>query len=228
MPTFREGAGFGNPVQEIPKHDIYRLQEEIQAILGFCKLVSVEQVRFEDMASPLGPVTRLITTHNADGKAVFSTTLSEQPEQKKPDGKAVFTLSYATDTFPVDMNNDKDLVTYQKYSAEAPGLVISSGTVLRHVDAPPGALSPMHRTVSLDYGIVIEGEMELILDSGERKKMVAGDIAIQRGTMHAWRNMSDTKWARMLYILQPSEPLEVGGKKLEEDLETMQGVRAST
>jgi hypothetical protein len=147
------------------------------------------------------------------------------------------------------MNDDKDIKVYQKYSAEAPGLVISTGTVLRHVDVPPGALSPMHRTVSLDYGefhgvkyqmrhlltipdicvgIVIEGEIELILDSGERRKMIAGDIAIQRGTMHAWRNMSDTNWARMLYILQPSKPLQLGGEKLGEDLETMQGVRAST
>jgi quercetin dioxygenase-like cupin family protein len=75
---------------------------------------------------------------------------------------------------------------------------------------------------------VIEGEIELILDSGERRKMIAGDIAIQRGTMHAWRNMSDTNWARMLYILQPSKPLQIGGEKLVEDLETMQGVRAST
>lgn len=55
-----------------------------------------------------------------------------------------------------------------------------------------------------------------------------GDIAIQRGTNHAWRNMSDTKWARMLYVLQPAQPLTVGKKLLGEDLETMQGVRAST
>ena len=180
------------------------------------------------MASPFRPVTRLITTHNADGKAIFSTTLSEQPEQKKVDGEATFTLSYATDEFPVDLNGDKDIKTYKKYSAEAPGLVINSGTVLRHVDVPPGALSPMHRTVSLDYGIVLEGEIELVLDSGEKKTMMPGDVAIQRGTMHAWRNMSDTKWARMMYILQPSKPLEIGGQKLGEDLETMQGVRASS
>lgn len=178
--------------------------------------------------SPLGPITRLITTHNAEKKAIFSTAVSEQPEMKQVDGKAVFTLSYCTEDFPVDMNDDKDIKVYEKYSSEPPGLVINTGTVLRHVDVPPGSLSPMHRTVSLDYGIVIEGEIELVLDSGERKKMVAGDIAIQRGTMHAWRNMSDTKWARMLYILQASKPLEIGGEKLGEDLETMQGVRASS
>ena len=86
----------------------------------------------------------------------------------------------------------------------------------------------MHRTVSLDYGIVLEGEVELILDSGEKRVMKPGDIAIQRGTAHAWRNTSQTKPGRMIYVLTPSMPLEVGGKRLGEDLETMEGVRSST
>lgn len=86
----------------------------------------------------------------------------------------------------------------------------------------------MHRTVSLDYGIVIEGEIELILDSGETRLMRPGDIAIQRGTMHAWRNTSDTKWARMLYVLQPSKPLVLDSGALGEDYADMKGVRAST
>jgi len=47
----------------------------------------------------------------------------------------------------------------------------------------------MHRTVSLDYGIVLEGDVELVLDSGEKRAMKQGDVAIQRGTNHAWRNM---------------------------------------
>ena len=196
----------------------------------FLNLPNTAQIYFTAMASPspLGAITRLVTTHNADKKAIFSTAVSEQPEMKRVDGQAVFTLSYCTEDFPVDMNGEKDIEVYERYSSEPPGLVINTGTVLRHVDVPPGSVSPMHRTVSLDYGVVIEGEIELILDSGQRKKMVAGDIAIQRGTMHAWRNMSDTKWARMLYILQPSKPLSVGGENLGEDLETMQGVRSST
>jgi quercetin dioxygenase-like cupin family protein len=83
----------------------------------------------------------------------------------------------------------------------------------------------MHRTVSLDYGIVLVGEMELILDSGETRKMKVGDVAIQRGTMHAWRNLSDTEPARMLYVLLPAVPLaNVGG----EDLADMEGVRSSS
>ncbi|KAI7110505.1 hypothetical protein KC352_g36257 [Hortaea werneckii] len=127
------------------------------------------------------------------------------------------------------MNQDKDIQAYQSYMNQAPGLVISSGTVLRTLpDMPPGALSPMHRTVSLDYGIVLEGEVELVLDSGETRPMKRGDIAIQRGTNHAWRNMSSEKWGRMLYVLQPSQPLQVAGRTFGEDLADMEGVRHST
>lgn len=86
----------------------------------------------------------------------------------------------------------------------------------------------MHRTVSLDYGIVLEGDIELVLDSGETRPMKRGDIAIQRGTNHAWRNMSSEKWGRMLYVLQPSQPLQVAGKMFGEDLADMEGVRHST
>ena len=86
----------------------------------------------------------------------------------------------------------------------------------------------MHRTVSLDYGIVLEGELELVLDSGETRAMKPGDIAVQRGTNHAWRNSSESKWARMIFVLLPGAPLEVAGKMLGEDLDDMEGVRSST
>lgn len=86
----------------------------------------------------------------------------------------------------------------------------------------------MHRTVSLDYGIVLIGEVELLLDSGETRLMKTGDVCVQRGTNHAWRNASQTEWARMMYVLQPSLPIEIQGKRLNEDLGTMEGVRSSS
>lgn len=102
------------------------------------------------------------------------------------------------------------------------------GTVLRYVDMAPNALSPMHRTVSLDYGIVLEGEVELVLDSGETKLMKRGDICVQRATNHAWRNVTpNNEWARMIYVLVGAEKVNVGGKHLGEDLGDMESVRAS-
>lgn len=86
----------------------------------------------------------------------------------------------------------------------------------------------MHRTVSLDYGVVLMGDIELVLDSGETKAMKVGDICVQRGTMHAWKNTSQTEWARMLYVLQPCEPLIVNGKELKEDYGDMVGVPKSS
>ncbi|HEY2591125.1 MAG TPA: cupin domain-containing protein [Steroidobacteraceae bacterium] len=57
----------------------------------------------------------------------------------------------------------------------------------------------MHRTESVDYGIVIEGEVTLVLDRGE-VKLGQGDVVIQRGTNHAWANRS-AKLCRMLFVL---------------------------
>jgi quercetin dioxygenase-like cupin family protein len=176
----------------------------------------------------LPKVNRFITTHDSEGKAIFSEKFKEElPSTLLPDGDAAFSLGYTSAGFPVDLNKDADLDVYERYMDKAPGITISNGTVLRYVDMSPGLLSPMHRTVSLDYGVVLEGEVELVLDSGETRLMKRGDVAIQRGTNHAWRNTSKTEWARMMYVLQPSQPLNVAGQKLGEDYGGMKGVRKS-
>lgn len=181
------------------------------------------------MASSRNPPKRFITTHNAEGKAIFSQAFPEDTDQKEIGKDAVFMLGYTTAGFPADLNDDKDIETYREYASQPPGLVINSGTVLRYVDVGPGHFSPMHRTVSLDYGIVLEGDIELVLDSGETRRMAVGDVAVQRGTMHAWRNVSDSKWARLIFVLQPCQPLKTAtGEELKEDYADMEGVRSST
>jgi mannose-6-phosphate isomerase-like protein (cupin superfamily) len=57
----------------------------------------------------------------------------------------------------------------------------------------------MHRTETVDYAVVLEGEIVLILDD-EDVKLKAGDVVIQRGTSHAWSNRSG-KVVKMLYVL---------------------------
>ena len=86
----------------------------------------------------------------------------------------------------------------------------------------------MHRTVSLDYCVCLEGSVELLLDSGEKRQLHRGDIVIERATMHQWRNLSHTEWARMLYVLTPVEPVKIGDKELGEDYGGMVDVREST
>ncbi|SHG24991.1 Cupin domain-containing protein [Kaistia soli DSM 19436] len=62
-----------------------------------------------------------------------------------------------------------------------------------------GAHPLMHRTETIDYGIVLDGEMTLVLDASETL-LHAGDVVIQRGTSHAWSNRSDTV-CRMAFVL---------------------------
>lgn len=165
----------------------------------------------------LRPLKRYITNHDANGVTGFQEQVSEPLEWQQLANGARFSLGYATNEIPVQLSEDKDLGVYQSFLQDQPGITIPGGTVLRVVDMNPGALSPMHRTVSLDYGVVLEGEVELVLDSGATKLLKRGDIAVQRGTNHAWRNASQTTWARMLYVLQEAQPIKVEGKDLEED-----------
>lgn len=79
----------------------------------------------------------------------------------------------------------------------------------------------MHRTVSVDYGVVLDGEFELILDSGETRIMRQGDVSINRGGAHTWRNITGngTMPGRMLYVLVPSKPvITAKGEELGEYL----------
>ncbi len=94
----------------------------------------------------------------------------------------------------------------------------ASGTVLRFVDFAPGYECMMHRTQSVDFGLVVEGSVVSILDSGEETVMHRGDVMVQRATMHAWRNPSKTEWARMVFTLQDCKPLFIAGQRFGEDL----------
>src|SRR5450755_4360941 len=122
------------------------------------------------MAAPLNnlpPVARHITPHNGSGESVLDTTIpSDAIWRHIPE--ASFFLGYVTKTFPVDLKGDGDLDVYTNSYASPPRATFPGGTALRVVDLGPGTSSPMHRTVSLDYIVVLEGEVELELDSGEK------------------------------------------------------------
>jgi naringenin degradation protein FdeH len=76
----------------------------------------------------------------------------------------------------------------------------AGGTIVRIVDLEPGSRSPMHRTESIDYGIVLDGAVTLVLDDGSETRLRTGDVVIQRGTDHAWVNAADEP-ARMAFVL---------------------------
>ena len=86
------------------------------------------------------------------------------------------------------------------------------------IDFAPGAESNLHRSIALVLGTVCEGEMEVSLDSGEKRVMRPGDVSINRAGMHRWRNCSQTMAARMLFVLLDVEPVIVNGQEVKEDL----------
>lgn len=172
----------------------------------------------EEPISALPKVHRLITTHDEhSGQAIIH---SFEPGLWQPmrNNTVALDLVYTTSEFPVQMNNNADIQAHDKLAEKGVGLVNPSGSVCRMVDFSPSNNPMMHRTKSLDYGVVLEGEIELILDSGEKRTLKRGDVAVQRGTMHAWRNPSTTQWARMMFVLLDSQSLQIGNTALMESL----------
>ncbi|RMZ77945.1 hypothetical protein DV738_g4105, partial [Chaetothyriales sp. CBS 135597] len=171
--------------------------------------------------SNLRPLNVLITGHTKDAKA----TLADKRPAKWTsfeDGSMAFQVAYTTSESPVSLNNDEDLTKNDALVASGKlGLVNPGGSVCRVVDFAPGYTCALHRTQSLDYGIVLEGSVEMVLEDGPPTVMNRGDIAVQRHTSHAWRNASKTEWARMVFVLLDSQPLTVGGTSLADNAKSL-------
>lgn len=88
------------------------------------------------------------------------------------------------------------------------------------IDFGPGVESPMHRALTIDYGVVVEGVFELVLDSGEKRILRQGDVCVQRATAHIWRNITGngTLPGRMMWVLLDCRPVILNGKEVEGDL----------
>lgn len=155
------------------------------------------------------PIRRIVTGHTPEGTAVF--TSDENFETIIiPTGDAAMTTLWTTATVPADCN---DTIDGAKRDA---GTTLKGGSVIRIVDMLPGATSPLHRTDSIDYGIVISGEIELELEHEVSKRIGPGQIIIQRGTLHKWRNPSKTEVCRIVFVLIEAKPYEINGIPLPE------------
>ncbi|GAB7337123.1 hypothetical protein MBLNU457_g2521t1 [Dothideomycetes sp. NU457] len=159
-----------------------------------------------------------VTGHNEEtGKAILHST---RPVPFAPFDNDQMSMGVCwTTSFPSQLTKDADVAKHDELMSSGKlGLVNEGGTVCRTVDLAPGYSCLMHRTQSLDFGIVMDGTIEMILDSGDKSILKRGDVAVQRATMHQWRNVSDTEWARMIFVLQDCQKPEIGGKMLGEEL----------
>ena len=136
---------------------------------------------------------RIITGHDASGKAVFV--------EDKICGNA-FCMGGNPDFVSTEIWRECQTPADNSQEYRDPATVFElhppkSGNVFRILEIPPlhtdGSMSaPLaHRTPSLDYAVVLKGEGVAILEDGVETVMKAGDILIQRGTVHAWDNRSD-------------------------------------
>ena len=155
------------------------------------------------------PIRRIVTGHTNDGKAVF--TIDEEIETVViPTGDAAMATIWTTATVPADCNDETD---GRLRDADT---TLKGGSVMRIVDMLPNASSPMHRTSSIDYGIVMSGSIELELENEEIKTLNQGDIIVQRGTIHRWKNPSPTEICRIVFVLTEAKPFEINGTPLPE------------
>jgi quercetin dioxygenase-like cupin family protein len=150
-------------------------------------------------------VRRVITGHDANGKAIVKIdevathTFTGRPGAT---GLNVWT----TEGFPA--NND---------GAEDAGLrkvatTLPNGTIFRVIEFAPGLVARNHRTDSIDYIVIISGEIDMELDD-TNVHLKAGDVMVQRGTIHNWVNRG-TAPCVLAVILIAAKPVEAGGKVL--------------
>lgn len=121
------------------------------------------------------------------------------PPRKPP--ASVFALAYSTADFPVkglsppskatpEYQANLDVKQYRASSQDPSPLNPPNGTACTILEVPLRNIVPMHRTASIDYGVVIDGTTELVLDSGESKVLSKGDVLVQRGRVHSWRDIT--------------------------------------
>jgi quercetin dioxygenase-like cupin family protein len=190
------------------------------------------------------PLRRVVTGHDDEGRAVILFDDADAPNSFASDIIPGFgaTVAWFTPAGAVDHVTDEDPAPAGR-EFSFPGV---GEMVVRIADFPPDAVYPrnagdavfeeiggqeereagseysggkhfwFHRTDSIDYAVVLEGEITLLVDDGEAT-LNAGDVAIQRATAHAWSNRTDEA-ARVMFVLfgtDPVSPAEIAVKRAQ-------------
>jgi len=148
---------------------------------------------------------RVVTGHDANGRAVVTIDeVSKNITSSRPGQTAC--VVWTTESFPVNNTGDAD------QGLRKVGTTLSNGTVFRVVEFGPGVAPRNHRTDSTDYAVVLSGEIDMELDDSV-VHLNAGDVLVQRGTIHNWVNRS-TKPCAIAFVLIDAKPVEVDGRVL--------------
>jgi quercetin dioxygenase-like cupin family protein len=148
---------------------------------------------------------RVVTGHDANGRAVVKIDeVSKTLSSNRPGATAC--VVWTTEGFPVSNTGEAD------QALRNVGTTLKNGTVFRVIDFAPGVAPRNHRTDSIDYAIVMSGEIDMELDD-TTVHLKAGDVLVQRGTIHNWVNRG-TEPCVMAFVLIDAKPVKVGDKVL--------------
>jgi quercetin dioxygenase-like cupin family protein len=149
---------------------------------------------------------RVVTGHDDDGNAVVKyDSIAPNVTAGRPGHSAC--VVWTTDSAPADNTGDRDEGT------RPVGTTNKGGSVFRLVEYGPGVAPRRHRTDSIDYAIVLSGEIDMRLDGDAVVHLGAGDVLVQRGTIHDWVN-DGSEPCVIAFVLIDAKPVAAGGKVL--------------
>jgi quercetin dioxygenase-like cupin family protein len=150
-------------------------------------------------------IRRVVTGHDASGHAIIKIDeVAENLISSRPGATAC--VVWTTEGFPVDNTGAEDA------GLRKTGTTLDNGTVFRILELAPGVSPRNHRTDSIDYAVVMSGQVDMELDD-TTVHLKAGDVLVQRGTIHNWVNRG-TEPCVIAFVLIAAKPVTVGGKVL--------------
>jgi len=162
---------------------------------------------FKEIEMSLPAVRRIITGHDDAGKAIVKIDeICNHFREGRP-GAMVCNV-WTTDTAPADNSGQDD-----KGKREGKFTMIENGSVFRIIEFKPGVQQRVHRTDTIDYIVVMSGEIDMELEAGEEVHLKAGEVMVQRGTVHNWINRG-TESCVLAVILIHANSVVAGGQTL--------------
>lgn len=153
----------------------------------------------------LPPVRRVVTGHTPERKAIVLLD-GQAPVTRNPAPGLISTMMWCTDRTPASIPIGTQIEDMGARSTGAPPP--KNGTRFAVLDFLPGNTTWMHRTESVDYVVVISGEIDMEMDDST-VTLKAGDVMVQRGTNHSWVNRGK-EVARVAFMMIDAEPLGFG------------------
>ena len=150
-------------------------------------------------------IRRVVTGHDDSGRAVVTIDeISRNVISRRPRHESC--VIWSTGSFPSDNASALDGGARPVASTD-PG-----GSVFRIVEYAPGVAARNHRTESIDYAVVMAGEIDMEID-GATVHLRQGDVLVQRGTMHNWHNRG-AEPCIIAFVLIAAQPVERAGRIL--------------